>query len=106
MRSAAAIRAKFPALRGPSPWAFFENAGGSQVPDETISAMVAHLERNMVQLGAGYEQSDAATRTVRRAHRVAEVFAGGGGGARRADGFSVLGASTSALLCWTMRWRW
>ena len=64
MRSAASIRAKFPALRAPSPWAFFENAGGSQVPDETVGAMVAHLERNMVQLGAGYEQSDAATRTV------------------------------------------
>ena len=98
VRSIDAIRARFPALSSENEWAFFENAGGSQVPHDTIRAVTSHMERHYVQLGAGYPASDAATATVDRAHAAAAVFASGRVRGAADGGRAVLGASSSALL--------
>jgi selenocysteine lyase/cysteine desulfurase len=43
---------------------FFENAGGSQIPDVVIDTMCDYMKRSYVQLGAGYSRSNTATSTV------------------------------------------
>jgi len=86
----AALRARFPALAGST--IYFENAGGSQLPDVVIDSMTDYLRHHYVQLGAGYPASLEATRIVDEAH----VFARNLVGAE--DGHAILGASTTILL--------
>lgn len=82
------VRAQFPALD--SPWALFDNAGGSVPARQVIERVHAHLARMPVQLGASYELSRDAG---------AAVDAGRAAAARllNADpGEVVLGSSSTA----------
>jgi len=85
------IRAQFPALA--SGFAYLENAGGSQVPRVVADAMRDYMLTNYVQLGAGYPQSDVATKNVDDAHAFANTLMGGDG-----IGQTILGSSTTSLL--------
>ncbi|MDZ4806342.1 MAG: cysteine desulfurase-like protein [Candidatus Eisenbacteria bacterium] len=86
----AALRARFPALAGQT--IYFENAGGSQLPDVVIDAMTDYLRHHYVQLGAGYPASREATRIVDEAHAFARRLVG------TENGHAILGASTTILL--------
>jgi selenocysteine lyase/cysteine desulfurase len=89
---ALACRAHFPALQ--SDWAFLENAGGSQVPQQVVTSISAYFQRSYVQLGAGYEASLAADAVVASARQLALALL-----TREPDaGFTVLGGSTTTLL--------
>jgi len=85
-----AIRCRFPALTGQT--VFFENAGGSQVPQSVADRIRDYMLTSYVQLGAGYPLSDDATRMVDDAHRFVRTLVNG------RDGEVILGPSTSALL--------
>lgn len=87
----AAVRGKFPALA--EPFAFLENAGGSQVPECVIAAYRSFMTSSYVQTTAGYPASDRATALVEEAHEFTNVLLGG-----LRVGLTALGASTSALL--------
>jgi cysteine desulfurase family protein (TIGR01976 family) len=84
-------RSLFPALSGT--FGFFENAGGSQVPHFVPDAIRDYMLSSYVQLGAGYPQSDAATKTVEEAHNFMAQFLGA-----PEDGLTILGPSTTALI--------
>jgi cysteine desulfurase family protein (TIGR01976 family) len=84
------IRQQFPALAGPT--VFLENAGGSQVPRSVADGMRDYMLSTYVQLGAGYELSQRATRLVDEAHELVRLLMNGG------DGEVILGPSSSALL--------
>ena len=61
--SLAQVRAMFPAVSVPRfslGYAFFENAGGSQVPALVADAVRARMVRAHAQLGAGYPHADRA----------------------------------------------
>ncbi|HIM43551.1 MAG TPA: cysteine desulfurase, partial [Rhodospirillales bacterium] len=38
-------------------WAFFENAGGSFVPESVVNRVTQYMRETQVQPGAGYEAS-------------------------------------------------
>ena len=83
-------RAAFPALD--SPWALFDNAGGSVPAKQVIDRVTGYMSRNAVQLGASYDLSVAAS---------AAVHSGRETGARlfNADiDEIVVGPSTTALM--------
>ncbi|MCC6651922.1 MAG: cysteine desulfurase-like protein [Candidatus Eisenbacteria bacterium] len=83
-------RAAFPALA--SPWALFDNAGGS-VPLAGVIERVRHyMSAHAVQLGAGYELSVRATSEVAAGHRAAELLLGA------EPGEVALGSSTTINL--------
>ena len=84
------IRSAFPALDGDL--VFFENAGGSQVPAVVADRIREYMLSSYVQLGAGYELSQRATRLVDEAHDFVRILFNGG------HGEVILGPSTSALL--------
>jgi cysteine desulfurase family protein (TIGR01976 family) len=86
-----AVRARFPALA--SQLAFLENAGGSQVPQEVSDAVRDHMRDAYVQLGAGYELSQIATKTVEAARAFGALLTNAGD-----TGRIVLGPSTTALV--------
>jgi len=83
-------RAQFPALA--TPWALFDNAGGS-VPLRGVIERTAHYMSTMaVQLGASYDLSRDAAEAVAAGHRAMERLVG-------ADpGEVVLGPSTTVLV--------
>lgn len=87
------------------PWAFMENAGGSQVPGSVAEAVYDHMVRSYAQLGAGYPHSNRATETVRRAHDVVSTLMGVEASNPSDDGNAagkvILGAS-STQLCATL----
>jgi selenocysteine lyase/cysteine desulfurase len=66
------VRSLFPALAH-SP-AFFDNAGGSQLPGVVIDALHAYFTQSFVQTGADYVQSQRASQTVQRAHQFLKLF--------------------------------
>jgi len=66
------IRSAFPALAETT--AFLENAGGSQVPAAVVERIRDYMVSNYVQLGAGYPQSEKATRLVDEAHEFVRVL--------------------------------
>lgn len=85
------IRDRFPALGGE--WAFFENAGGSQVPRDVIDSMGAFMRESYVQTGVGYPASERATALVGEARGfLADVFGCDGSGS------VVMGMSTTCLM--------
>ncbi len=86
----ARIRAHFPALAGDK--IFLENAGGSQIPKVVADRIYDYMVTTYVQLGAGYELSQSASRVVDDAHDFVRLLMNGGGGE------VILGPSTSALL--------
>lgn len=85
------IRQLFPALD--SDFVYFENAGGSQVPQVVIDAVSQYMREAYVQLGAPYPIAERATEAYDAAHRFANRFMNGEG-----VGDVVLGSSTSTLL--------
>jgi cysteine desulfurase family protein (TIGR01976 family) len=86
----ARIRAQFPALAGDT--IFLENAGGSQVPKVVADRIYDYMISTYVQLGAGYEASQSASRVVDDAHEFIRLLTNGDGGE------VILGPSTSVLL--------
>lgn len=85
------VRNQFPALDGG--WAFFDNAGGSQVLRPVAERICDYLLTTSVQTGASYETSRHATERLAEARaRIALLF-----NARRAEEV-VFGASTTMLL--------
>jgi cysteine desulfurase family protein (TIGR01976 family) len=84
------VRAAFPALD--TPWALFDNAGGSVPAKHVIDRVATYMSRHAVQLGASYELSVAAS---------AAVHAGRETAARLFNAEIdevVLGPSTTALM--------
>lgn len=82
------VRAQFPALS--TPWALFDNAGGTVLPRLVIDRAAAYMARYQVQLGATYDLSMEADEWIQTGHRAAEVLVG-------ADpGEVVVGPSTTA----------
>jgi cysteine desulfurase family protein (TIGR01976 family) len=95
-------RAHFPSLsRVEPPTVFLDNAGGSQMPGVVAQAIYDYMLRSYVQLGADYEISRRATKTVARAHEFLKVFMnvpdGEGPRGGRRGGEVILGASTSEV---------
>jgi cysteine desulfurase family protein (TIGR01976 family) len=86
----ARIRGQFPALAAET--IFLENAGGSQVPKVVADRISDYMMSSYVQLGAGYDLSQRASRVVDEAHEFVRLLMNGGGGE------VILGPSTSALL--------
>lgn len=84
------VRAQFPALGEPANgWALMDNAGGSVTPSQVSDRIVAYLRGNMVQVGASYPLSQAATENLAKAHAAAELLVGA------QPGEVVLGSSTT-----------
>jgi cysteine desulfurase family protein (TIGR01976 family) len=85
------VRSQFPALQ--SGFVFFENAGGSQMPQCVIDAMTEYMQDSYVQTGVPYPASVRATKTFEAAHKFADVFV-------NADdvGECCFGPSTSVLI--------
>lgn len=85
------VRNQFPALG--DGWAYFDNAGGSQVLRSVAERVSDYLLTTSVQTGASYETSLRATERLAEARsRIALLF-----NARRAEEV-VFGASTTMLL--------
>jgi cysteine desulfurase family protein (TIGR01976 family) len=85
------VRAQFPALK--SGFAFFENAGGSQVPRQVLDRISSLMTEGYVQTGAGYPAADMVDGVVADSKRFANVLVNGEGA-----GTSVIGPSTTDLL--------
>lgn len=84
------VREQFPALAQGSPaWALMDNAGGSVAPQQVSLRISDYLRRYMVQLGASYPLSQAATAIVGEAHRAGEALIGA------QPGEVVIGPSTT-----------
>ncbi len=84
------VRAQFPALK--SGFGFFENAGGSQVPQCVIDAMTRFMQESYVQFGSSYEHSARCSKVARDARAFYNVLFNGGG-----LGDAAIGPSTTAL---------
>lgn len=91
MRSAAHIRAQFPALQS-CPDVLLDNAGGSQVPRQVIEAIREYMLTTYVQVGADYRTSIQATETVHKAHQFVNLMMNG-----VRNGLVALGSSTTVL---------
>jgi cysteine desulfurase family protein (TIGR01976 family) len=70
----AAIRARFPALAGPT--AFLDGPAGTQVPDSVIRAMVAYLEESNANTGGAFAASRATDALLDHARATAARFLG------------------------------
>jgi cysteine desulfurase family protein (TIGR01976 family) len=62
-----AVRNAFPALERAAPFVFFDNGGGSQVPQNVIDAVNEHLLERNVQRGGRYTRSMAVDAMLERA---------------------------------------
>ena len=85
------VRAQFPAFQDPrlGQWAFFENAGGSYVPETVIDRLSRFLVEKKVQPYAPFEASAEAGVDIDRAERdMAEMI-------NAEPGEIVIGASTT-----------
>jgi cysteine desulfurase family protein (TIGR01976 family) len=51
-------------------WAFFENAGGSYVPESVVQRIAAYMRENQVQPGAGFAPSALAAERMAEGHRL------------------------------------
>lgn len=85
------VRSRFSGLS--TPWALFDNAGGSQILDACVERVAEHARSAYVQLGASYELSQLAVQRIDRATAALGELVG----ARDAREV-VLGSSTSQLL--------
>lgn len=70
----AAVRDAFPALSGPTPFLFADNAGGSQCLASVAAAITDYLLRTNVQLGADYAVSVTSTKLVSAGAEAARVL--------------------------------
>ncbi|MBL8061321.1 MAG: aminotransferase class V-fold PLP-dependent enzyme [Chthonomonas sp.] len=87
----AAIRSRFPSLA--QDFAFFENAGGSQLPGVVIDAMTQFMRSDYVNIGGMYPASERATKVAREAHSFLNLMFNGVG-----LGHVAMGPSSTALL--------
>ena len=97
----AILRSRYPALA--TPWALFDNAGGSVPLGGVIDRVTDYMRRYGVQLGATYELSQQAGKLIADGHRAAEQLMGA------EPGEVFLGASTTAnirLLARALRPLW
>lgn len=85
------IRKQFPGLDGN--WAFFDNAGGSQVAKQVADRLMDYLYSSNVQLGASYETSVIAGEKVSEAQKWMAEFVHAG-----SPDEIILGSSTTMLL--------
>ena len=72
------VRSHFPALD--TPWALFDNAGGTVLPRQVIERATEYMSRYQIQLGASYALSREADEWVDAGHRAAEALMGAGPG--------------------------
>ena len=86
------VRAQFPALND-NQWAFFDNAGGSQVLGSVASRVAGYLLTSSVQTGASYAISELASRRMGLAREKIARFVN----AARPEEI-VLGPSTTILM--------
>ncbi len=86
------VRARFPALDD-NQWAYFDNAGGSQVLGGVASRVADYMLTSSVQTGASYAVSELASARMQQARSKIARFAG----AARAEEI-VLGPSTTVLM--------
>ena len=70
----AAVRARFPALRGPT--AYFDGPGGTQCPDPVIEAISSYLRESNANLGGAFAASRRSDELVEHAHERAGAFLG------------------------------
>lgn len=70
----ATVRAAFPAISGPKPYIFADNAGGSQCLKSVADAVTDYLLNTNVQLGADYSVSKTSTQRVASASEAAKEF--------------------------------
>ena len=63
------LRAKFPALRHPPPFTYFDNAAGAQMPQVVFDAVNRHLLECNVQRGGRYGKSREVDATIARARQ-------------------------------------
>lgn len=69
------VRAQFPHTCFNDGWAFFENAGGSYVPNAVIDRMTAYMRGSQVQPQAPYPKSQLAAQRMADGHaRMAEMI--------------------------------
>ncbi|HET8551298.1 MAG TPA: cysteine desulfurase-like protein [Gammaproteobacteria bacterium] len=66
------VRSRFPALA--DGWAYFDNAGGTQVLDSVIDRVADYMATSPVQLGATYAVSERATRRQAEAAATMAAF--------------------------------
>lgn len=85
------VRAQFPGLK--SDWAFFDNAGGSQIARQALARINAFLLETNVQIGGSYPRSVAAADALREAREAGRLLVN----ARRLEEI-VFGASTTVHL--------
>lgn len=85
------VRANFPALN--SDWAYFDNAGGTQISKQSASKINDYLLNTNVQLGASYEISQLSTEKVALANMLWSQAINAS-----SQREIVLGSSTTALL--------
>ncbi len=66
------VRSQFPAFKDPlsSKWSFFENAGGSYVPQNVIDHLNAFMTSTKVQPYASYDMADIAGKNMDRATKL------------------------------------
>ena len=86
-----AIRSRFPALG--APFAFLDNAGGTQVPRDLIDAVTRTYTHEFGQLGGFYPASELAAATIARAHNTVSTFLNA-----HDTGHVMLGASSTSLI--------
>jgi cysteine desulfurase family protein (TIGR01976 family) len=84
------VRSWFPALA--TPWALFDNAGGSVPVRGVVERVARYMSTHQVQLGATYAQSRDAAAAVADGRRAAERLVGAD------EGEVVLGPSTTVLV--------
>jgi cysteine desulfurase family protein (TIGR01976 family) len=68
------IRSQFPAVVRSSPFAFFDNAAGAQIPQIVFDAVNHHLLECNVQRGGRYEKSRQVDATIARARESVAVL--------------------------------
>lgn len=86
------VRGHFPALAD-GRWAYFDNAGGSQVLAGVVARVADYMLTSSVQIGASYEISRLATARFQQAREAIAQFIG----AARPEEV-VLGPSTTAMM--------
>ncbi|SDL64996.1 cysteine desulfurase-like protein [Paracoccus chinensis] len=85
------VRSRFPGLR--DDWAFFDNAGGSQICQPALDRVVEFLTHRNVQIGGSYAVSQAAAEALQMGREAARVLVN----AARPEEI-VFGPSTTVLL--------
>lgn len=68
------VRALFPALKHSSPFVYFDNAAGAQIPQVVFDAVNRHLLECNVQRGGRYGKSQEVDATIARARRSVGVL--------------------------------